>query len=106
MKKKTSLILLTFVGLLFTLAIFQGTARPGFGDNHDVCHYSPAYTISANITSEIETDPGAVIYFNITATGSNLFVQFIPGAKDNNLFEVYPTTDRINDSSLYDLDPL
>ncbi|MFW9929963.1 MAG: hypothetical protein ACFFD1_11275 [Candidatus Thorarchaeota archaeon] len=106
MKKKIILILISFIGLLFTLSTLQGDARPGFGDTHDICHYSPAYTISTNVTSEIETNSSTVIYFNITASGSDLFVQFIPGAKDNNLFEVYPTTDRINDSSLYDLDPL
>jgi hypothetical protein len=105
MKKKSVVFLLTFIGLLFTLVIFQGDARPGFGDTHNVCHESPAYTISTNVTSEIEANPDTNIYFNISATGSNLFVQFIPGAKDNSLFDVSPTTDRINDSSLYDLDP-
>jgi hypothetical protein len=105
MKKKSVVFLLTFIGLLFTLVIFQGDARPGFGDTHNVCHQSPAYTISTNGTLNIETNPNTNIYFNITASGSNLFVQFIPGAKDNNLFDVLPTTDRINDSTTFDLDP-
>ncbi|MFX0012233.1 MAG: hypothetical protein ACFE9R_18110 [Candidatus Hermodarchaeota archaeon] len=105
MKKKSFFLLLLFIGILVTLSITFSTAKPGFGDTHDACHYSPAYTISTNVSSEIQTEPNTVIYFNISATGSNLFVQFIPGAKDNDLFNVDPTTNRINDSTLYDSDP-
>jgi hypothetical protein len=85
-----------------------GSSIPDYGDSHteSYCHQNTAgYTISANITSPISASGSSTIFFNISASGSNLFIQAHPNAKDNALFTIFPTTDRINDSDSYDNDP-
>jgi hypothetical protein len=85
--------------------IFYGTGKPGYGDTHSTCHNSTGYTIVTTAPGEIATTKSTIVIFNISATGANLFVQAISGARDNDFFIIQPTTERINESSIYDLDP-
>ncbi|MFW9819767.1 MAG: hypothetical protein ACFFE5_09170 [Candidatus Thorarchaeota archaeon] len=107
-KKKNLVLLSCFIGLMiFSLFIF-GNARPPFGDTHSAngCHDSPGgYTIS--YTEPIRTEINNTFYyvFNISAAGSDLFVQAYPGAKDNDNFNILPSSDKIVDASGDDLDP-
>ncbi|MFW9876204.1 MAG: hypothetical protein ACFFG0_24135 [Candidatus Thorarchaeota archaeon] len=108
MKKKTLILFSSIIGLLLISIFIYGSARPNFGDNHESsgCHGDfGGYTISN--TAPITTILNNVSYtvFNVTATGSNLFVQTYPGAKDNDLFVILPSSDRIVDTSVDDLDP-
>lgn len=105
MKKKTLLLFISIIGLVFISIFIFGTGRPPFGNDHDNCHDPGVYNISTTAPGEIPTTNSSNISFNITATGTNLFVQAIPGAYHNNLFTILPTTDRINETSPYDLDP-
>ncbi|MHA2401089.1 MAG: hypothetical protein ACXADU_19660, partial [Promethearchaeota archaeon] len=105
MKKKTLLLFCSIIGLILISALIYGTGRPGYGTSHDACHDSSGYTIGTTAPGEIPATVNSSILFNITATGSNLFAQFIPGAYDNDFFAVFPTTDRINDTTVNDLDP-
>ncbi|MFX1326726.1 MAG: hypothetical protein ACFE91_01095 [Promethearchaeota archaeon] len=88
------------------------TGRPGYGMSHDLCHDSAGYTIESTITGDVLTDPSTSLVFNVTATGTNVFIQVIPGrlVEQNfepsyDIFEILPTTERINETSIYDLDP-
>jgi len=108
MKKKTLILFISIIGLLFISILIYGSGKPTFGDNHasNGCHGdSGEYTISK--TTPITTEVNNVSYtvFNITATGSNLYVQAYHGAKDNDNFIILPTSDRIVDASGDDLDP-
>lgn len=108
MKKKTLILFISIIGLILTSIFFYGTGSPGYGDNHSdsSCHQNTAgYTISTNITSTINVNGSSTINFNISASGSNLFIQAHPGAGDNYLFTIHPTTNRINDGDSYDNDP-
>lgn len=109
MKKKTLILFISIIGLLFISVLIYGTGRPSFGDTHDAnnCHGNfGGYTISN--TAPVTTSINNVSYsvFNITATGSDLFVQAYPSAKDNDIFIILPSSeDRIVDGSVDDLDP-
>ncbi|MHA1915448.1 MAG: hypothetical protein ACW986_10145 [Promethearchaeota archaeon] len=105
MKKKTLLLFSSIIGLILISVFIYGTGRPGFGTTHDICHDNTGYTISTTSPGEIPTTVNSSFLFNITATGANLFVQAMPGAYDNDIFALSPTTDRINDTTIYDLDP-
>lgn len=105
MKKKALIIFLSIFSLMIAFAAFNGTARPGYGENHSACHDSAGYTIETNVAGDILATNSSNVVFNITATGTNLFVQVIPAAEDNDLFVISPSTNRINDSSINDLDP-
>ena len=90
MKKKTLVLFIGIIGLLFISVLIFGSGRPNYGDTHDTCHdETGGYTISN--TAPVTTEVNNVSYtvFNITATGSNLFVQVYPDAKDNNQFIIY-----------------
>lgn len=105
MKKKIIGILLFFLGFILVLFVLNATARPTYTGSHDSCHNSPGgYTITINRTGTITADNSSVIFIEISATGSNLFMQGIPDAKDNNEFIIFPTTDRIVDNSGNDTD--
>jgi hypothetical protein len=108
MKKKTLILFTSIIALLFVSVLIYGSSIPSYGDTHteDFCHQNTAgYTISTNTSSTISASGSSTIYFNISASGSNLFIQAHPNAEDNALFTIFPTTDRINDSGLYDNDP-
>ena len=105
MKKKALIILLSIFGLMFALVAYFGTATPDRGDNHSGCHPAAGYTISSNVTTTVEVNGTTTIWINITATGTNLFVQIVPDAKNNDQFVINPTTARITDNDgLNDLD--
>ncbi|MFX0038876.1 MAG: hypothetical protein ACFFCY_02620 [Promethearchaeota archaeon] len=85
-----------------------GTARPPFGDTHSSsgCHDSPgSYTISYTSPVRTEINNTAYYIFNVSATGSDLFLQAYPGAKDNDNFNILPSNNKIVDASIDDLDP-
>ncbi len=105
MRKKIPIFFTFIIGLMIISILIYGTGRPGFGDTHDTCHNSTGYTIGTSAPSVIQANASSNITFNITATGLNLFVQAIPGAKDNDKFVISPTTERINETSIYDFDP-
>jgi len=102
MKKKNLIIFLGIISLMFALVAFSATARPPSGGTHNNagCHnsLSGAYTIATNTTGTISADNSSVIFIEITATGSNLFVQAYSGAKDNDDFIILPTNERIYDN--------
>ncbi len=106
MKKKVLIIFLGIISLMFALVAFSAIANPAYGNDHDGCHNSPGgYTILTNETSTITIDSSSIIHIEITATGSNLFVQAYAGAKDNNDFIILPTNERITDNSGNDTNP-
>lgn len=105
MKKKILIFIISIIGLLFISVFIFGSGRPGRGDTHDSCHTSTGYIIGADIIGDIETTTSSNVIFNITATGANIFVQIIPDAEDNSLFIIQPTSGRIDETSIYDLDP-
>ena len=105
MKKKTLILFVAIIGLISLSVILYGTSRPGYGDTHDVCHDDTGYSIVTTAPGEIQATISSTVEFNVTATGINLFVQAISGAKSNSLFGILPTTERINETSIYDLDP-
>jgi len=105
MRKKTLILLISIVSLLFVSVLIYGTGRPGYGDTHDVCHDSAGYTIGTDVTGDVAATTSSNVIFNITATGTNIFIQVNPGAEDNGLFVIQPTTERINETSIHDLDP-
>ena len=99
MKKKALIIFLSIFGLMFALVAYFGTARPTYSGDHSSCHPSGVYTISSNVSTTVEVNGTTTIIINITATGTNLFVQIVPGAKNNDDFVINPTTARITDGS-------
>ena len=104
MKKKALIIFLSIFGLMFALLAYFGTATPDQGDTHSSCHSGAGYTILSTSGTTVEVNDTSPIFFNITATGSNLFVQAIPEAKNNDQFVISPTTARITDGSGNDSD--
>jgi hypothetical protein len=108
MKKKTLILFISIIGLLFISIFIFGRARPNYGDTHDSsnCHGNfGGYIISNSDPVTTEVNNVSYTVFNVTATGSNLFVQAYPGAKDNDLFIILPSSDRIVDASGDDFDP-
>ncbi|MFW9952509.1 MAG: hypothetical protein ACFFKA_20505 [Candidatus Thorarchaeota archaeon] len=88
------------------LLVLNGSAWPTYGTDHAGCHTVPGgYSISANINSTNNVNPSDVILFNITATGTNLFVQApnvttVDNFMHNQHLKILPTTDRILDNDL------
>lgn len=105
MKKKVIIVFFCIISLMFGFVTFYGIALPPYGNNHSTCHSSTGYTIGTNVVGDINAINSSNVVFNITATGTNLFVQAIPNAESNNLFVFLPTTNRINDNSIYDSNP-
>ena len=104
MKKKALIIFLSIFGLMFALVAYFGNAEPTFSGDHSSCHPSGSYIISSNVSSTVEVNGTTTIMINITASGTNLFVQIVPAAKNNDDFIINPTTARITDGSGNDLD--
>ncbi|MFX1277938.1 MAG: hypothetical protein ACFFA3_00875 [Promethearchaeota archaeon] len=108
MKKKTLILFLSITGLIFISLFLFGSSRPSFGNNHESsgCHgNSGGYSISSTAPITTVVNNTSYTSFNVTATGPDLFVHTYPGAKDNDLFNILPTSDRIVDGSADDLDP-
>jgi hypothetical protein len=86
----------------------NGNAFPNEELDHEICHTVPGgYTISANLNTTNSVNPSEVIIFNVTATGTNLFV-LAPNENttviQNGQFTILPTTERIFDGSGEDKD--
>ncbi len=108
MKKKIFILLIALTSLIFMSALFYGSGNPLYGDTHSNsgCHENVGgYTISANVSSTISVVGSSIIFFDVNASGSDLFIRVYPGVEDNNLFIINPTTDRINDGDPEDNDP-
>jgi hypothetical protein len=109
MKKKIIGLLFFFISFITVIFVLNATARPFRGNTHNDagCHnsLSGAYTITINTTDTITADNSSVIAIEITATGSNLFVQAHPGAYNNDNFTILPTTEAILDNSGNDTNP-
>jgi len=108
MKKKIFILLIALTSLIFLSALFYGSGNPLYGDTHSNsgCHQNTGgYTISANVSSTISVVGSSTIFIEVSASGSDLFIQIYPGAEDNSLFTINPTTDIINDGDQEDDDP-
>ncbi|MFX1586914.1 MAG: hypothetical protein ACFFC1_02060 [Promethearchaeota archaeon] len=106
MKKKIILIISIFLGTLFISVLFNVKAFPSNTQPHEDCHTVPgAYSIGTNISTSNSVNASTVIIFNVTATGPNLFIQAPADAKENNQFNILPTTNRILDGSGDDINP-
>ena len=109
MKKKIFALFIIIISLPTLFLILNGTAFPSEEDSdHEVCHTVPGgYTISADINSTNSVNPSDVIVFNVTATGTSLFI-LAPNENtsvmQNGQFMILPTTDRILDGSGEDKD--
>ncbi|MHA1985368.1 MAG: hypothetical protein ACW98D_01900 [Promethearchaeota archaeon] len=108
MKKKIIILFIGITSLLFMSVLFYGSSTPPNGDGHSesFCHQNTGgYTLSANVSSTISVSSSSHIIINVSASGSDLFIQIYPGAEDNSLFTINPTTNRIQDGDIYDVDP-
>ncbi|MFX0057772.1 MAG: hypothetical protein ACFE85_06415 [Candidatus Hodarchaeota archaeon] len=106
LNKKVFVIISVFVGIIFVSILLNGNAYPSYTQPHEDCHTVPGgYSIGTNISTSNSINASAVITFNITATGSNLFIQAPSDAKENNQFTILPTTTRILDNSANDSNP-
>ncbi|MFX1496281.1 MAG: hypothetical protein ACFFBH_02025 [Promethearchaeota archaeon] len=105
LNKKVIAIISAFFLVVFVSIFLNGSAFPSYNQPHENCHTIPGgYSIETNITTSNSVNASSIISFSITATGSNLFIQAPPDAKQNNDFTINPTTTRILDNSVYDLD--
>jgi len=101
MKKKIFVLFIVIIGLPLLLLVMNGNALPSYETNHEACHTVPGgYTISAGINSTNSVNPLDVIVFNVSATGTSLFVQApneTTSVMQNGQLTIHPTTDRIYD---------
>jgi len=108
MKKKIFVLFIVIISLPLFLLVLNGNAYPSQELDHDICHTVPGgYTISANISGSISVNPSDVISFNVTATGTSLFVQAPnenTSVMQNGQLMILPTTDKIFDGSGEDKD--
>jgi len=108
MKKKIFVLFIVIISLPLLLLVINGSATPDQVIDHEICHTVPGgYTISADINGTISVNPSDVIIFNVTATGTSLFVQApneTTSVMQNGQLTILPTTDRILDNSTEDKD--
>jgi len=108
MKKKIFVLFIVIISLPLLLLVLNGNAFPTEEIDHTICHTVPGgYTISADINTTNSVDPSDVIVFNVTATGTSLFVQApneTTSVMQNGQLMILPTTDRILDDSGEDKD--
>jgi hypothetical protein len=103
MNKKAITIITVCFSTLLVILVLNGSAFPGNTEDHDMCHTVPGgYTIGHTLNDTNSFDPSVNIVFNVTASGSDLFVQAPLAAKDNNEFNILPITTRITDGSVND----
>lgn len=109
MKKKIIVLFLVIITLPSLVLILYGNAYPSYEQPHENCHTVPGgYTISADINLMNSVNGSDVIVFNVTATGTNLFVQApneITSVMQNGQLGILPTTNKILDGSGEDKDP-
>jgi hypothetical protein len=106
MNKKTITVITICFSAVFVVLILNGSASPGFDQDHDMCHTVPGgYSIGHTLNTSNSFGPSVNVIFNVTATGSSLFVQAPSAAKDNEDFNILPTTTRITDGSVNDQNP-
>jgi hypothetical protein len=104
MKRKVLIIFISVIGLLFVLVAFYGTANPGSSQDHEDCHSTGGYAISTDVNTTNSATPSETITIEITASGSNLFVQAPSPTRQNAALQITPTTDKILDGDPEDDD--
>ncbi len=105
MRKKGLIIFIIIAGVFSLFIVLNVTGSPGFSQDHDNCHTVPGgYTISADIDATNSALPLDTVTIEITATGSNLFIQAPSPTQQNALLSITPTTDRILDGDAEDED--
>ncbi|MFX0047381.1 MAG: hypothetical protein ACFE8G_04350 [Candidatus Hermodarchaeota archaeon] len=102
MKKKILILFIAIISLPLLLLILNGNAFPSQELDHSICHTVPGgYTISADIGTTNSVDPSEVVVFNVTATGTDLFV-LAPNedttVMQNGQLIILPSTNRILDN--------
>ncbi len=108
MKNKKPIILLASIGVILVLTVgllwSNASSRPSVpNDDPYACHSVGSYSISANRTGVIPLTQGGAIDVEFTASGSNVVVQIIPGARDNTL--LFGSSDiNVTDGGSDDLD--
>ena len=109
MKKKIVVLFIVVITLPALVLILSGNAYPSYETPHETCHTVPGgYAISADINLTNSVNASDVIVFNVTATGTNLFVQApneITEIMQNGQLNILPTTGKILDQSGEDKDP-
>ncbi len=105
MRKKGLIIFIIIAGVFSLFIVLNVTGSPGFSQDHDNCHTVPGgYTISADINATNSALPLETVTIEITATGSNLFIQAPSPTQQNALLNITPTTDMILDGDAEDED--
>lgn len=112
MRKKGLIIFIIIAGVFSLFLVLNVTGSPGLNQDHDNCHTIPGgYTISADvngtlytISTDVNVIPLETITIEITATGSNLFIQAPSPTQQNAILNITPTTNRILDGSAEDQD--
>ena len=105
MNKKAITVMAVCFSAVLVILVLNGAASPSETDDHDLCHLPGGYTIGHTLNVSLSFDSSVNVTFNVTATGSNLFVQAPLAAKDNSLFTILPSTNRITDGSANDKNP-
>jgi hypothetical protein len=106
-RKKPIILIACISGLLFfTIGLlwFNASGVPAFGPDPNIpgCHNPAGYTISANVTGTISIPKNGTVNVEFTATGGNLILQIVPGARDNNIFSF--SVMNVTDNGVGDLD--
>jgi len=108
MNKKILILFISIISLPLLLLVLNGNALPSYVQDHDICHTVPGgYTISADINGTISVNPSDAIIFNVTVTGTSLFIQAPnenTSVMQNGQLMILPTTDKIFDDSGEDKD--
>jgi hypothetical protein len=107
MIKKKPIVLLASIGviLVFTIGLIWSNAssKPSApNDNPYSCHSVGGYSINANRTGVIPIAQSGAVDVEFTATGPNVVLQIVPGARDNTL--LFGTWINVTDGSPADLD--
>ncbi|MFX1235070.1 MAG: hypothetical protein ACFFBY_11025 [Promethearchaeota archaeon] len=106
LNKKAIVIISAFFGVILISIFLNVNAYPSIDQPHENCHTVPGgYSIETNINTFNPINASDNISFNITATGSDLFIQAPSDGKQNDQFIISPTSARILDNSGDDLNP-
>jgi len=105
MKKKVLVIFIIIAGALSLFVALNVSGSPGLEGDHDTCHDNTGgYTISFDVNSTNSVTTSETITIEITATGTNLFVQAPSPTRDNAILNITPTNNRILDGAAEDDD--
>jgi hypothetical protein len=90
MNRRKTLVLIASLGVIAVFAIgmiwSNASSVPAYGTDPSGCHSDIGYSITANRTGVIPIAQNGMVDVEFTASGANLVLQIVPGARDNNLF--------------------